>query len=854
MRFRRRILLLYLVICTGFLLVLLRTAQMQTLDRATWEDAAEELRSHVQVLQAPRGRILDRRGRVLAHDQAVLQLAVVPYELLGRESGRCTACGLVRPWRPALMPDEETPYRSRICPCQVEALRGSGRRPTPTIEDLGPPPTYHALDRALGLEPGTLLARGLARIEEVRALAKRFRQALEASEVDVFVSTRERAFLEDMLRRPYVLESGLGDDAARLVLGDEVGAYRGFEITHDLRRRSNWGMAAPHLIGYATKVDYDELEALRKRVEGADGDTRVGRMGVERAMDEALQGKPGERVLGRDGDGSFARVLEEKAPQPGQDVTLALDVIASEEARGILLNWGTRAHYLPRAQPSGAFVMMDAETGEILVWAEIPGFDLEAGVGSLFSSLYSERTADPILEAWLPKQALPPGLDLATWQERLSAPIGAAVSRVSQIAIEPGSTFKTFVGMALLTTGHLDPAWYHTCSAAAGGPGCHGCGQVEFVRAIEKSCNKYFAHWLRQGNRRSETAARLADVGAFLPRFGFGERPSLLYPEWRPGTWLSRGYDFPVASLLPSSRMPRVQLQLAPGCPQHVGGDPSEVRGRLAEATAAVALASGSDDLRVTITAQEERDRHISLRFEVRSAAPPLWTALPVAPGSILPPAWSEDVAAGRAGLAGHPARGGAVWFTARYAKELGRTTPEATAAIHPYDASSVAIGQGPILATPLQMARGMCALANGGFLPVPQPVHAVGGRPLSVQRTDLHLDREHLLLLRDGMLAVTEGDVGTARASGFDKVPALVYGKTGTAQLGKEWRPWPDERDAEGKLVDRAWHHWFAGFAEAPGRRTVAFACVLHAREEAAASLTAARAVADILARWFDS
>ena len=38
------------------------------------------------------------------------------------------------------------------------------------------------------------------------------------------------------------------------------------------------------------------------------------------------------------------------------------------------------------------------------------------------------------------------------------------------------------------------------------------------------------------------------------------------------------------------------------------------------------------------------------------------------------------------------------------------------------------------------------------------------------------------------------------------------------------------------------------------PGRRTVAFACVLHAREEPAAAMTSAKAVAQFLAWWFGS
>ena len=89
----------------------------------------------------------------------------------------------------------------------------------------------------------------------------------------------------------------------------------------------------------------------------------------------------------------------------------------------------------------------------------------------------------------------------------------------------------------------------------------------------------------------------------------------------------------------------------------------------------------------------------------------------------------------------------------------------------------------------------------------------------------------------------------GTARNAGFEKVPrnVIVYGKTGTAQVGAAWRPF----SLPGEDAD-TWHHWFVGFAEGPGGKPVAFACVLHSRTEDAAGMTAAKAVADILAFWY--
>src|SRR5690606_2142033 len=123
-------------------------------------------------------------------------------------------------------------------------------------------------------------------------------------------------------------------------------------------------------------------------------------------------------------------------------------------------------------------------------------------------------------------------------------------SRVAQIPIEPGSTFKPFIALGLLETGFLRPEWHHVCSPGGPGPGCHRCADVDLVGALEHSCNKYFAHWVRYGDDRSATPARRAALGTFLPRLGFGTRPDPAYPEWDAGTWLSGGYDFPVDAVV----------------------------------------------------------------------------------------------------------------------------------------------------------------------------------------------------------------------------------------------------------------------------------------------------------------
>jgi penicillin-binding protein 2 len=161
-------------------------------------------------------------------------------------------------------------------------------------------------------------------------------------------------------------------------------------------------------------------------------------------------------------------------------------------------------------------------------------------------------------------------------------------------------------------------------------------------------------------------------------------------------------------------------------------------------------------------------------------------------------------------------------------------------------DRRFVAIGQGSVTVTPIHLARAYAVFANGGRLVTPHLVRAVGGEATLHPVTDLGIPETTLRPIREGLRRVVEGAGGTASGTDWSGVAATVYGKTGTSQVGRTYRA-PDLPEGSGP-----WHHWFAGFAEAPGRAPVAFACVLYARNEGAAGATAAPAVAEFLRWWF--
>jgi penicillin-binding protein 2 len=130
-----------------------------------------------------------------------------------------------------------------------------------------------------------------------------------------------------------------------------------------------------------------------------------------------------------------------------------------------------------------------------------------------------------------------------------------------------------------------------------------------------------------------------------------------------------------------------------------------------------------------------------------------------------------------------------------------------------PGDTYNMAIGQGFVLATPLQVAMVTNLIAMKGTAYRPHLVRAVtdaDGRevrattPEVVRQVTLRPDT--LQTLRDGMIAVLD----TPQARG-NKLPGVtVAGKTGTAEYA-------GERDAKGNLPT---HGWFTAYAPADNPR----------------------------------
>jgi penicillin-binding protein 2 len=136
----------------------------------------------------------------------------------------------------------------------------------------------------------------------------------------------------------------------------------------------------------------------------------------------------------------------------------------------------------------------------------------------------------------------------------------------------------------------------------------------------------------------------------------------------------------------------------------------------------------------------------------------------------------------------------------------------------HVADTRSLAIGQSSLTVTPLQIARVMAAIANGGYLVTPSVARKAGPQLADDESSPAFSQRQPIPGLSEGTLARIRAALGKTVAdptgTGYKTVRAkeiTIAGKTGTAQVG------PGKPD----------HAWFAGYAPADKPR-IAFAVVL--------------------------
>ncbi len=135
--------------------------------------------------------------------------------------------------------------------------------------------------------------------------------------------------------------------------------------------------AFAHVVGYVGKINDREHDALSEAEKGQPlffhPGFRIGKQGVEKALDAELRGVPGGQKVEVDARGRLVRTdpTGDRKAAPGKDVVLTLDADIQNRASEVF------------GADSGGAVMMDIANGDILCMTSAPSFDANAFVSGV---------------------------------------------------------------------------------------------------------------------------------------------------------------------------------------------------------------------------------------------------------------------------------------------------------------------------------------------------------------------------------------------------------------------------------------------------------------------------------------
>lgn len=271
----------------------------------------------------------------------------------------------------------------------------------------------------------------------------------------------------------------------------------GIIIDEGLSRHYPYSEKTSHLLGYVASVsDKDVKDSPLLDVP----DFKIGKSGIEKMFEKQLRGKGGNLKSEVNAIGRIMQDIEKVEAIKGQDITLTIDARLQEKAFDYL------------GEESGAVVLLDINTGEILAFVSTPAYD-------------SNKMAQ--------------GISTVDWNNLLNNEKKPLTNKIISGQYSPGSTFKMITAIAGLEAKAISRTTKVGCSGAMplGNHIFHcwkkgGHGFLDVVGALQHSCDVFFYELsLKIG------IDKIAEVAG---RFGLGSSTNL-------------GFDNEKVGLIPST-------------------------------------------------------------------------------------------------------------------------------------------------------------------------------------------------------------------------------------------------------------------------------------------------------------
>lgn len=289
---------------------------------------------------------------------------------------------------------------------------------------------------------------------DVNKTLETFEQVIPLSEDE------EKRIVKDIKNKrrfiPIKLKNDLSwEDVAKIELS--APDLPGVEINEGLSRVYPYADLYAHILGYVGPIsDVDKKDNPLSMVPGF----KIGKSGLERYFDYKLQGKGGTVKLEVNAYGRVMKEIERNSGIQGDSVQITID---SELQR---------AAYEAFGDESGAAVVLDVRTGEILALVSKPSFD-----PNLFTN----------------------GISYKHWNALLNNERTPLINKAVSGQYSPGSTFKVVVALAALEAGviNVNTRFYCAGGMDIGNIRFHcwrhaGHGSLNVIEALKYSCDIFF--------------------------------------------------------------------------------------------------------------------------------------------------------------------------------------------------------------------------------------------------------------------------------------------------------------------------------------------------------------------------
>ena len=437
-----------------------------------------------ETVEASRGVITDRNGKVLVSNREVFNISFDSAELpAGADQNQailrlihlCEEHGV--PWVDTLPITAETPYaytllnadattRSRFADFLVSC--GWSEKET-SEEHVNPVLTDEALKKLKLTDPRPSAYTLLRLLRDYFEIDP----ALSMEEARKVIGVRYELAVRTIVNTSaYIFAPDVSVELISILYD---GNYEGAVVSASAVRQYDTDHAA-HVLGRIGALGPGQYEELKDQ--GYRYDDVIGIDGAEQAFESYLRGENGVRMITTDSSGKITSELYSKEPQPGSTVALTLDIefqAAVEEILGRAVESMNAEDKEPEnaLTRGGAAVVVGVGTGEILALASYPSYSL----------------------ATL-------GQDIATLNEDKRSPM---LNRSIQSTYAPGSAFKMVVAAAALENGIISPntriqtrgvynyyapSYTPKCWIYRQYGGTHG--SINVSQALLHSCNYFF--------------------------------------------------------------------------------------------------------------------------------------------------------------------------------------------------------------------------------------------------------------------------------------------------------------------------------------------------------------------------